>query len=152
MYEKPPPVERLLDPAVLSGGHALRRVGGDVEDGQDHHELLVLPQGDVEELVADWLGERDGVGAQTGLAALDHAAGTTSELGWAEAEDRMVALECGRGALFVPVLDDEVDDQLVRGGAEVCRAALAPVAVLRAVGGERGGGSGGPVLPGRLPI
>src|SRR5437762_13211133 len=96
MYEKPPPVERLLDPAVLSHGHALRRVGLDVEDGQDHHELLVLPQGDVEQLVADRLGERDGVRGQAGLAALDHTAGTTSELGWAEAEDRMVSLECGK--------------------------------------------------------
>src|SRR5947209_18162818 len=54
----------LPDPAVLRGRDFLSRRRIEIQDGEDDHEGLVLPDGDVVGLGADRLGERHGVRGQ----------------------------------------------------------------------------------------
>src|SRR5919201_6128645 len=135
--------DALLDPAVLRCGDLLGRGGVEVEDGEDDDERLVLPDGDVVQLAGERLAQRDRVARKPGLRAFDHRRAPGPQARGAEAEDRIIRVRL-RGRLLVLELDDEVDDEPVRRGADVGAAALDPRAVRRAVGvdgGVRGRGA-----------
>src|SRR5256884_4597081 len=121
----PPPIQeelrqsrRLLDPVVLSRRHFLAGGRVEVEDGQDDHERLLLPDRDVVSLVADRRVEHDRVGRKACLGALDHRLPAAAQLGGADIEELPARVTLGR-ARVVFELDHEVDDQLVRGRADV---------------------------------
>src|SRR5258708_15232373 len=81
-----------MDPAVLRQRDLLIRAGVDVEDAEDDHELLVLPDRHIERLVGDRDRQHDGILAQTGGGPFRHRDLRRLQGRRAEAEDRIGAV------------------------------------------------------------
>src|SRR5260370_498606 len=124
-----------MDPAVLRQRNLLSRAGVDVEDADNDHELLVLPDRHIEGLVGDRDRQHDRILAQTGRGSFRHGDLRRLQGRRAEAEDRIAAVAL-LGARLVLELKHEVHHQLVSCGADLRAIRLEGGAVRRRVGVE----------------